>query len=273
MTGLPCDLCVEARASSARGGVVECACGEVYAEGRWVDPSPQASAGASPSGPVWPAPSVRVTGAELVYRADPDAPMERRPPSGLVRSADAGPLAALTATLRQLLAELRPFRTGPLGWPPHGEPPPSPPDTIEEAGRPSRPVLGPLVRAAMRVQSSPAVPTILPGANVDGREAPEPTRAERKALGIWLIHCPATITLRWLQQHGTLAERTPQKGRPGRKALDVLNELAAALAPADLQAKWRAIGLGSYRALSRAWARARIEEALAWWSAETWIAA
>ena len=107
-----CDLCPEARASSARGVVVECACGEVYERGRWVDPSPQASADASPSGPVWPE---RGT-AELVYHADPDAPMERRPPSALVPVASLDP----DAKLRALLSELRPDRDGPYGWAPDG---------------------------------------------------------------------------------------------------------------------------------------------------------
>ena len=150
-----CDLCVEARASSARGVVVECACGEVYERGRWVDPSPQASADASPSGPVWPE---RGT-AELVYHADPDAPMERRPPSALVPVATLDP----DAKLRALLSELRPDRDGPYGWAPDGVEP-LPPDIIRGADGKLREAVGPLVRVAMRVDGTAEVPAILPGA-------------------------------------------------------------------------------------------------------------
>ena len=257
-----CDLCVEARASSARGVVVECACGEVYERGRWVDPSPQASAGASPSGPVWPE---RGT-AELVYHADPDAPMERRPPSALVPVASLDP----DAKLRALLSELRPDRDGPYGWAPDGVEP-LPPDIIRGADGKLREAVGPLVRVAMRVDGTAEVPAILPGAFASTGGVINPSRPPTLAgpLPMWsagelvrerieaMAWCDAKWTLLWLQDHGTLAR--------GRAAL--YDALAEARAGAKLKARWAKYDLGTRRTGKRGWASQRVEEAMAaWWS-------
>ena len=244
-----CDLCVEARASSARGVVVECACGEVYERGRWVDPSPQASADASPSGPVWPE---RGT-AELVYHADPDAPMERRPPSALVPVASLDP----DARLRALLRELRPDRGGPLGWAPDGEAP-LPPDVVRGADGKLREVVGPLVRVAMRVDGSAEVPAILPGAFRTGGVIHRFTAGELVKRCIEAMACrEARWTLLWLQEHGTL-----QKGRAA-----LYEALADARAGAKLTAKWSRFTLGTRRIAKRGWGADRVEEAMqAWWS-------
>ena len=245
-----CDLCVEARASSARGVVVECACGEVYERGRWVDPSPQASADASPSGPVWPE---RGT-AELVYHADPDAPMERRPPSALVPVASLDP----DARLRALLRELRPDRGGPLGWAPDGEAP-LPPDVVRGADGKLREVVGPLVRVAMRVDGSAEVPAILPGAFRESggviRPKTLPAPIHRFTAGELVKRCieamacrEARWTLLWLQEHGTL-----QKGRAA-----LYEALADARAGAKLTAKWARFTLGTRRIAKRSTRNVRL---------------
>lgn len=234
-----CDLCVEARASSARGGVVECACGEVYAEGRWVALRPLAHA------------LVRVTaaGAQLVFHAptEPTEPTEppRRPPQRLLSGVVEG---QEVVQVRQLLCELRPAAAGPLGWAPDGHPPDAP-----------RLVMGPLVRVAMRVQSSAMVPAILPGAFREQAEARAVSPAERRALAIW--GGPPTIvatTLRWLQQHGTLAAGLPA----------LYEALAAATATSAARGQWSALETGTRRTAQRGWGRARVAEAMAAWRRE-----
>ncbi|MBL8600335.1 MAG: hypothetical protein JNK72_00280 [Myxococcales bacterium] len=250
MTGLPCDLCVEARASSARGGVVECACGEVYERGRWVALRPLAHA------------LVRVTaaGAQLVFHAptEPTEPTEppRRPPQRLLSGVVEG---QEVVQVRQLLCELRPSRSGPMGWAPDGHPPPEPPTTIVAPGCAPRLVVGPLVRVAMRVQSSAPLPTILPGAFREQAEARAVSPAERRALAIWGGPPTAVATtLRWLQQHGTLAAGLPA----------LYEALAAATATSAARGQWSALETGTRRTAQRGWGRARVAEAMAAWRRE-----
>ncbi|MDO9016663.1 MAG: hypothetical protein Q8S73_43045 [Deltaproteobacteria bacterium] len=106
--------------------------------------------------------------------------------------------------VRRLLCDLRPDRGGPLGWAPDGQPP-------APGGSNWTPVL--------RVQTSPDVPSILPGAFAS--QAPE-SRAPR---------LDPDSTLGWLQRHGTLAA--------GLRALYAL--CAEARAPVDVRARWAAL--------------------------------
>lgn len=244
----PCDLCPEARASSARRpGLVECVCGQVY------------RAGVAHDGRLVPLVRLPHGGgpALLVFHADPDAPevprtSPRRPSPRAVEAAE-------LVTVRALLAELRPFRGGPLGWGPEALPPDAPPATLDEVGREGRPVFGPLVRVAMRVQASPEVPSILPGAFRAQAELAALSPAEQRALSLWSSPRASTATLRWLQQHGTLGAGLP-----------ALYEAVALALGGDRVARWRALDAGSARVARRAWGRDQVRAAMAvWWNEST----
>ena len=127
------------------------------------------------------------------------------------RPSSTAPVARLThvedaelVRVRRLLCDLRPDRGGPLGWAPDGQPP-------APGGSNWTP--------ALRVQTSPDVPSILPGAFAS--QAPE-SRAPR---------LDPDTTLGWLQRHGTLAA--------GLRALYAL--CAEARAPVDVRARWAAL--------------------------------
>lgn len=153
---------------------------------------------------------------------------------------DAG--ASLEQLLRQLLTELRPDSTGPLGWRCDERAPAS-----DAVGSPMR----------VRVQTSTPCPAILPGAFA---HAPRPTPgalAADRVASVARLDAAAGATLLWLQRHGTLAEGVTT----------LVRALAATLATADEAARWGATA-EQRREGARTYGERRVRAAAAaWWGA------
>lgn len=152
--------------------------------------------------------------------------------------------------VRALLYALRPDPRGaPLGWGPHEKPP-----TTEE------PRMGALA-ARIRVQTSPEVPAILPGAFASRAGVTAGTRAAARIDALALDDEPLRATLFWLQRHGTLAA-----------GLGALYESAAlALGSAERHAAWKALDAARQTAARRGYGRARVLRAADLWEGRiTW---
>lgn len=149
------------------GAVIICDCGTVHAPEGWRWPSETATATATPAAApsaTWTA-GPRATTPEVRQAEDPEE-----------------------VRVRRLLCELRPDRTGPLGWGPYDTPP------REEAQRPLPPV---------RVQCGVSIPT--PGLS-SGFSRSEPCAAVTDrlvSLGFW-DRSSAEI-LQWLRVNGSLS--------------------------------------------------------------------
>lgn len=151
--------------------------------------------------------------------------------------------------LRRLLTELRPDRSGPLGWAADALPPP---------------VLASAARPPMLVQTSVEVPAILPTAFASETPASRAPHLDvgSLSLGEWgtpahrVVEGAPLDVLRWLQRAGTLHD-----GRP------MLYQAAAlAFAPEDAKARWAAMDEGRRRTARAAFGRALVDEAAAaWW--------
>lgn len=178
--------------------------------------------------------SVRLSPARAALRAQhpPVAPDRRvsvsrdvAPPSGAYAERVTRVEDEDLARVRRLLIELRPDRGGPLGWPPDGAPPKVSDHTDE-----GRIILGALA-GRIRVQSSSAIPAILPGAFAR-RVIASPGAAAVERIAHVTLHDPGTrAILTWLQREGTLA-----------KGLGALYRFVAAkFIPVDRQARWGAL--------------------------------
>lgn len=155
--------------------------------------------------------------------------------------------------VRALLYALRPDPRGaPLGWGPH-EKPPEVTETLDDG----RPVLGPLA-SRIRVQTSPEVPAILPGAFASRAGVTAGTRAGARIAALAQVDPEAGQALGWLQRHGTLAD-----------GLGALYESAAlALADAETREGWRSLGPARRAPARRGYGRRRVLGAAdRWWTA------
>lgn len=149
--------------------------------------------------------------------------------------------------VRALLYALRPDPKGtPLGWGPYERPP-----ATEE------PRLGALA-ARIRVQTSPEVPSILPGAFASRAGVTPGTLAAARIDALALDDEPLRAALFWLQRHGTLAA-----------GLGALYESAAlALADAETRDGWAALEPARRAPAHRGFGRRRVLGAAdRWWTA------
>lgn len=149
--------------------------------------------------------------------------------------------------VRALLYALRPDPRGaPLGWGPHEKPP-----ATEE------PRMGALA-ARIRVQTSPEVPAILPGAFASRAGVTAGTRAVARIAALAQVDPEAGQALGWLQRHGTLAD-----------GLGALYESAAlALADAETREGWSALDPARRAPARRGYGRRRVLGAAErWWTA------
>lgn len=153
--------------------------------------------------------------------------------------------------VRALLYALRPDPRGtPLGWGPYERPP-----ATEE------PRLGALA-ARIRVQTSPEVPSILPGAFASRAGVTPGTRAAARIDALALDDEPLRAALFWLQRHGTLAA-----------GLGALYESAAlALADAETREGWDALDPARRAPAHRGYGRRRVLRAADLWEGRiAWV--
>ena len=160
--------------------------------------------------------------------------------------------------VRALLYALRPDPKGtPLGWGPYERPPPPPPEKHDDG----RPVLGALA-ARIRVQTSPEVPSILPGAFASRADVTPGTLAAARIDALALDDEPLRAALFWLQRHGTLAA-----------GLGALYESAAlALADAETRERWDALEPARRAPAHRGYGRRQVLRAADLWEGRiTWV--
>lgn len=220
-----CNVCATAIARYAADGFVRvCDCGRVYGPDafRWpVDtPPPSPIALPQPSASPPARDSSRIEDAELVR-------------------------------VRRLLCELRPERSGPLGWGPY-DGPPSPADITDDG----RSIPGPLA-ARIRVQCS-RDPSPIP--REYGASAATLSAGCQVAARIDMIEDQAAAqTLWWLQRHGSLS----------RGLGELYRAVGQALATTEQRARWkasRAAALDGPRVVGHR----RVSEAMrVWWGEAT----
>lgn len=160
-------------------------------------------------------------------------------------------------SLRRLLCELRPDRSGPFGWGPEADPPKVGAEVVMPGG----------------ARDASEVPAIPKGAFVGAEQASAGTLISQRLDGA-LARCLSSLatstdpadkaaarsasrgvrTLAWLQRNGTLRYGTDP----------LLREIANALAPEKVKARWAADVAGAGRG-AIAWASERVSEAWAVW--------
>lgn len=233
-----CDGCWYASERAREtASTVECVCGATYPTLSVVTrlaPAPD-----EPPAPVAYAPRER----------PPLPPDARVSVSHSPSPSSAPPVARLThvedaelVEVREVLCELRPDRSGPLGWAPDGEAP-------SPAGSSWTPTLR---------GGSSEVPAILPGAFASTAPA---SKAPDLDHGFYELGDEVRATLRWMQRSGTLKQ--------GLRALYQACALSSTISTTEQRDAWAAMAEGVRTGARVVFGRKRVREAVAAWRAPT----